>query len=241
MFFDRGEMLDTLGDMPAAERDGAGGAAARARDRCCSRTPGASMDRPAGPTPARSGCACRCWQGALARAARRSACPSCSPARTSRAARTRRLIERGPRGDAARSADLVLDAGELAGTPSTVIDLRAYAREGTLAGAAGGSARAAASAQPGACGAGAMMSVPRALLASSPAAATGALGWNRPPGSGQPDPPRAWAPSSSSPGKESARERAKPRLLQPPAGRGGPGDRGGAARRARARAEHAPN
>jgi L-threonylcarbamoyladenylate synthase len=29
------------------------------------------------------------------------------------------------------AVDLVIDAGELAGTPSTVIDLRAYARDGS--------------------------------------------------------------------------------------------------------------
>ena len=41
-----------------------------------------------------------------------------------------RVIEQVP-GEILRGADLVIDAGELPGTPSTVIDLRRYVREAT--------------------------------------------------------------------------------------------------------------
>ena len=40
---------------------------------------------------------------------------------------------RGPRAASARGADLVLDGGELAGTPSTVVDLRRFELDGMWA------------------------------------------------------------------------------------------------------------
>ena len=70
-----------------------------------------------GPDPTRSGCG--------SRSSRRSDGRSCSPRRTARAARTRTGSTRS-RASIRDGADLVLDGGELPGTPSTVIDLRDY-------------------------------------------------------------------------------------------------------------------
>ena len=110
--------------------------------RAAARPGDAAAAQPRGPLPAglrdrsatRSGCACP-------RGRRRSprwptsAGRSCSPAPTSPAARTRAGSRTCP-STCATHADLVLDGGELPGTPSTVVDLRAYEADGDVVGRA---------------------------------------------------------------------------------------------------------
>ena len=102
----------------AAHAGAARAAAARRRD--------AAAAEPARPLPARAAArarsACACPTLPRSRGARRVRCcraPPTSPAGPTRGA------SRTSRRRSARGADLVLDGGELAGTPSTVVDLRA--------------------------------------------------------------------------------------------------------------------
>ena len=82
-----------------------------------------------GPEPTSSACACPAWPPAAGRAGRRP---------LARAAVQRQRRAAAPTPAASRTcpsamrddADLVLDGGELPGTPSTVVDLRAYEGDG---------------------------------------------------------------------------------------------------------------
>ena len=170
--------------------------------------------RPAGPIPTRSACGCRGYPSRLRRSGR-SVPVMQSSANLSGEPDARTLAEV-PQ-SLREGADLVIDGGELPGVASTVLDLRDWdehrrwfvLREGALASTA----------------------VEEALRARAPlsaslvgAAATGALRWKRPPGSGQPT-RRAPGHRVDTACQGERRERAEPRLLQPPARRGGPRDR----------------
>ena len=106
-------------------------ARARRSRRCCPARVTLLLPNPARPLPARragrtrrrSACACpRCRRGSPRSTPCAGRC--CSRARTAPAAPTRARSTRSP-SRSARAADLVLDGGELPGTPSTVVDLRA--------------------------------------------------------------------------------------------------------------------
>ena len=82
-------------------------------------------------------------------------------------------------------ADLVIDGGELAGTPSTVLDLRELESEGRWRVLREGALEGQRDRAP--AGPGPERTHMRSLAPASldTAAATGALGWNGPPGNGQ--------------------------------------------------------
>ena len=141
-----------LGGDVLRPRAGAGGAArarrAHARRRSAGCCPGGVTRAAAQPRPAGS-------RSPAATTRRRSACgcPSCprlagvslagaaverQPRRRPRRAPARRRARAAPR----RAADLVIDGGELPGTPSTVVDLRGYERDRRLGDRARGSGRA---------------------------------------------------------------------------------------------------
>ena len=114
-------------------------AAARRGDAAAAQPGGAASRWPAGRIRRRSGCACRPGR----RRSRRSRAVRWpvlqSSANAAGGADARRLADV-PERIRAR-ADLVLDGGELPGTPSTVVDLRAYERDGALDGRARGRGR----------------------------------------------------------------------------------------------------
>ena len=122
MFFDRELALAALPELGRAHARRAGAPAARARSRCWCPIPTAASRSRAARTPTRSGCGCprlpaaRARRGALAGAAVQRE-PGGRPGRPA----PRATSPSHPR----EAADLLLDGGELPGTPSTVIDLRA--------------------------------------------------------------------------------------------------------------------
>ena len=131
MFFDRELALAALPELGPRTRARARGAAARRGD--------AAAAQPAAPLPARlrpgpgDARAARARAGPTrSRRSPRCAGRSCSPAPTTPAAPTRARSTPSPSASA-RAADLVLDGGELPGTPSTVVDLRALGARRRLA------------------------------------------------------------------------------------------------------------
>jgi L-threonylcarbamoyladenylate synthase len=128
MFFDRGEMFDALGDRPAAERD-ALGALLPGPATVLIENPGRLYGPACGPDPGTLGLRVPLLEGDLA-ALRSVGVPVMQSSANLSGGADARVIEQVP-AEILRGADLVMDAGELTGTPSTVIDLRSYAREGT--------------------------------------------------------------------------------------------------------------
>ena len=94
---------------------------------CCCPTPSGGSRWRAAADPATLGLRVPLVPGAAPACAGRC----CSPARTSPAGRRRGRLDEVPEPLRAQ-ADLVIDGGELPGTPSTVIDLRDYERRGRL-------------------------------------------------------------------------------------------------------------
>ena len=128
MFFDRGAMLAALGEVPAAER-AALDALLPGPATVLIANPGRLYGPACGPDPATLGLRLPLLEGALA-ALRSVGMPFMQSSANLSGGPDARTIEQVPP-EILRGADLVVDAGELPGTPSTVIDLRRYAREGT--------------------------------------------------------------------------------------------------------------
>ena len=128
MFFDAGAMLDALGRIPARERS-ALDALLPGPATVLIENPGRLYGPACGPDPATLGLRVPLLQGDLA-ALRSAGVPVMQSSANRSGGADARVIEQVP-AEILRGADLVIDAGELGGTPSTVIDLRSYAREGT--------------------------------------------------------------------------------------------------------------
>ena len=123
--------LAALPELGRRTRRRASSAAARGPSRCCSRTRIGRFPLACGPEPEVLGVRVPRLAGALA-PLRRSAGRCSSRAPTAPAAPTRAGVEDVDERIRA-GVDLVLDGGELPGTPSTVVDLTGYETDGTFA------------------------------------------------------------------------------------------------------------
>ena len=134
MFFALDLALAALPELGPRTARALRGAAARPGDRCCCPTPRAASRSRARPTRATLGLRVPAWPPALAALAD-VRWPVLQSSANAAGGPDARRLEEVPEYMRAHT-DLVLDGGELPGTPSTVVDLRSYEADGDVVGRA---------------------------------------------------------------------------------------------------------